>query len=122
MDFVKGQVSWFGGKNDDGVTETETGSLTGEVLRQLHDLDYYCAMRWSFSPNGKSFWSNQRLLVVNPVNQKAVIVRAIDWGPNTSTKRVIDLSFKALQDLDADTDDDLLVSFATPNSQPVGPV
>lgn len=122
LDFVQGKVSWFGGPQDDGVADDETGSLTGENLKKLPENDYYCAMRWSFSPNGTRFWANQRILVINPLNQKAVIVRAIDWGPNTSTKRILDLSPKALEDLSAETDDDLLVAFAQPNSQPVGPV
>lgn len=121
LDFVKGRVSWFGGKNDDGVTPDETGSLTGEILRGLPDNDYYCAMRFSFSPNGKKFWAGQRILVINPISQKAVVVRAIDWGPNTLTKRVIDLSKRALTDLGAETDDHLLCAFAK-NSQAVGPI
>lgn len=120
LDFVKGSTSWFGGEDDDGVTPDETGTLTGEILRKLSKDDYYCAMRWSYSPNGKRFWANQRILVINPINQKAVIVRAIDWGPNTTTERIIDLSPKALKDLGADTDDDVLCAFAQPNSQPVG--
>lgn len=126
LDFVKGKVSWFGGKDDDGVTQDETGSLTGEPLRKLGEPPfddkkhkYYCAMRFSFTPNGKNFWANQKILVINPINQRAIVVRAIDWGPNTSTKRVIDLSKQALDELGAETDDDLLCAFAN-NSQDFG--
>lgn len=122
LDFVRGKVSWFGGEKDDSVSLDETGALTGEILRSLQADDYYCSMRWSYSPNGKSFWENRRLLVINPTNQKAVIVRAIDWGPNTSTNRILGLSPRALKDLDVETDYDLLCSFAKPDSQPVGPI
>jgi len=119
-DFVRGKVSWFGGEEDDFVSVDETGALTGETLRSLKADDYYCSMRWSYSPNSKSFWADRRLLVINPMNQKAVIVRAIDWGPNTSTNRILDLSPQALKALDVETDDDLLCSFAKPDGHPVG--
>lgn len=120
LDFVRGKVSWFGGKKDDSVSLDEMGALTGEILRSLQSNDYYCSMRWSYSPNGKSFWANRRLLVINPINQKAIIARAIDWGPNTSTDRILGLSPQALKDLDVETDYDLLCSFAKPDSHPVG--
>jgi hypothetical protein len=120
LDFVRGKVSWFGGKKDDFVDVKKTGALTGEELRSLPENDYYCSMRWSFSPSGENFWVDRRLLVINPMNQKAVIVRAIDWGPNTSTKRILDLSPQALKDLGVETDDDLLCSFAKPDGHPVG--
>jgi hypothetical protein len=120
VDFIKGKTSSFGGAKDDGVSDTETGALTGEVLKQLDDEDFYCAMRWSFNPNGKSFWANRRILVINPINRKAIIVRAIDWGPNTSTGRIIDLSPKALSILDVDTDEEVICAFAKPNDAKIG--
>lgn len=53
--------------------------------------------RWS------GVWVNRHLLVINPINTRAVIVRAIDWGQNISTGRVLNLSPKTLTDLDATT-------------------
>jgi len=120
VDFIKGKVSSFGGSNDDGVSNTETGALTNEVLKALDENDFYCAMRWSFSPNDKSFWANRRLLVINPINRKAIIVRAVDWGPNTSTGRTIDLSPKALSILSVATDDEVICAFAKPNDAKIG--
>lgn len=120
VDFVKGKVSSFGGSSAEGVSPTETASLTGEILRELSEEDFYCAMRWSFEPNGVSFWKNRRLLVINPLNQKAIIVRAIDWGPNTSTGRILDLSPKALKTLEVETDDEVICAFAKPADVSVG--
>jgi hypothetical protein len=120
FDFIKGKVSSFGGASDTGVSSTETGALTDENLKNLDDSDFYCAMRWSFSPNDKSFWADRRLLIINPINRKAIIVRAVDWGPNTSTGRTIDLSPKALSILGVDTDEEVICAFAKPNDAKIG--
>lgn len=134
--FVRGTVSWFGGRNDTGVTATETGSITGELLRALEggasgasaadrarnpEDYYYCAMRWDYAPQGRTWWKNARVLIVSPSTGKAVVVRPVDWGPHTRTRRIIDLSPQALRDLGIRTDDVALVSFAAPDA-PLGPV
>ena len=121
--FVQGKISWFGGSNDRGVAADETGTLTGEILRQLSADDFYCAMRWNYRGN-KKFWANRHILVVNSDNGKAVIVRAIDWGPNTSTGRVLDLSPKTLEYLSVETDELLMCAFLNTdnNTRSVGPV
>jgi hypothetical protein len=120
FDFVKGLVSSFGGPDDTGISEDETAALTGERLRDLKDDDYYCAMRWCYPPQGRSFWANRRLLVINPINQKAVVVRAIDWGPHTKTGRTIDLSPKCLSVLGLETDYEAICAFAKPESAKIG--
>ncbi len=124
--YVRGKVSHFGGPNDTGVSSTETGAITGERLRSLNNPMspssstlssrpedyYYAAMRWNYSPNGRTFWSTARFVVINPATNRKIVVRAVDWGPHTRTSRIIDLSPQALDDLGATTDDDLLVAFA----------
>jgi len=121
--FVKGKVSWFGGSKDTGALDTDTVTLTGDRLKTLDNPnDYYCAMRWSFEPNGRRFWANQRLLVVNPGNQKAVLVRAIDWGPAIKTGRILNVSQNTLAALEATTDDELLIAFAKPDAPAIGPI
>ena len=97
--------------------------MTGEVLRELSEDDYYCAMRWNYRGN-KSFWVNRHLLIVNRTNNRAVVVRAIDWGPNTRTERILDLSLKTLNYLSAETDDLLMCAFADQNNvgQQIGPI
>lgn len=133
MDFARGRVSWFGGPSDTGVGPSETGAISGEVLRDLHNPEdpdaatlqarpedyYFVAMRFSYSPQGRSFWQNARFLIVNPDNGAAVVVRAVDWGPHTNTGRILDLSRQSLDDLGLSTDDEALVSFAPPGT-PLG--
>ena len=122
LNFVKGNISWFGGANDTDISDTEEAALTNEVLKNLPAKDYYCAMRWAYDPNGRDFWANRLILVINPANQRVVIVRAIDWGPNPNTvNRILDLSQQALVDLSADTDAFLLCAFAKPGSA-LGPI
>ncbi len=135
MELVRGKISWFGGPNDHGVGPNETVAISGEVARRLNspmnasaqtiesrpEDFYYAAMRFDYAPNGRTFWRDARLLVVNPDTQDAVVVRPADWGPNTYTRRIIDLSPQTLEDLGLDTDDEVWVSFALPDS-PLGPV
>lgn len=124
--WVAGKVSEFGGPLDTGVTPTETGAISGEVLRQLNnplnpaskvllanaDKYYYIAMRFNYQPAGKAWWKSARIVVANPKTGKAVVVRPVDWGPNVSTKRVGDLSPQVLKDLGLQTDDTALFAFA----------
>ncbi|MGK7928308.1 MAG: peptidoglycan-binding protein, partial [Spirulina sp.] len=120
--FIRGKVSWFGGAEDMGVKEEETGALTGERLRKLGKDDRYCAMRWNyFGQDGrknKAFWRDRPILVVNPTNDRAVIVRAIDWGPHIKTGRILDLSPGAMKDLGIKTDDEVLCAFARAKTDP----
>lgn len=130
MSFVKGKISEFGGPNDTGVTPTETGAVSGEVLRQLNNplnpsdaalkanaaKYYYLAMRWNYQPAGKAFWQKARVLAVNPKTGAAVVLRVVDWGPNVNTKRVADLSPQARKELGLQTDDDGLFAFAVAGS------
>jgi len=122
-DFVKGKVSYFGGPTDYSIPPDATVTLTGEIARQLSEDDYYAAMRWDYRGH-KRFWVNRHILVVNPANDKAVIVRAIDWGPNTRTGRILDLSARTLDYLEAETDDELICCFASTNNETgqIGPV
>jgi len=121
--FVQGKVSWFGGPKDRSMAGDETVALTLELARNLSEDDYYAAMRWDYRGR-KAFWVNRHLLVINPANDRAVIVRAIDWGPNTFTKRILDLSPKTLKYLKAKTDGQLICSFSNTetNTHSVGPV
>ena len=134
-DWVRGRVSWFGGPSDTGVSSTETGAVSGERLRSLNSpLDpdaatlasrpqdyYFVAMRWSYSPNSTSWWRNARVVVTNPATGVQVVTRPVDWGPNTSTRRIVDVSPQTMSDLGVTTDDEVLVAFA-PAGTPLGRV
>ncbi len=131
---VSGRVSWFGGPTDTGIGNGHM-AISGELARgdnsPLHPtqstLDahreayYYCAMRLDYSPNDQSFWRNARFVVTNPRTGVQVVVRPADWGPNTFTHRIIDLSPQAIADLGMSTDDTALVAFARPGT-PLGVV
>lgn len=133
--FVSGRVSWFGGPRDTGVTSSERGAISGERLRSLNDPlapsagtlasrpedFYFAAMRFDYDPAGIAFWRESRLLVLDPETGRAVVVRPVDWGPNTRTRRVLDLSPQAMSDLGLVTDDTALVAFAS-RTAPLGPV
>lgn len=124
---VDGTVSWFGGPTDRGDSSMGLGAITRERVSELNDplnpsqtiLDerpedyYFAAMRFAYKPNGVAFWAAARLLVVNPRTGAAIVVRPVDWGPHTITRRLIDLSPQSLADLGLVTDEHALVSFAT---------
>lgn len=123
--FVAGKGSHFGGASDTGVTKTEKAALTGQILRGMDsDNDYYAAMRFNYGKRARTgieFWRDARLLVVNPRNGRAVVVRPIDWGPNPRTKRIIDMSKGAMRALGGNTDDIYWVAFAERGTA-LGPV
>jgi len=133
--WVQGRVSWFGGPTDTGVGPTETVAISGEVARSLNspmhpdaatlaahpERYYYCAMRFSYSPQSTSWWRNARIVIANPRTGVRVVVRPADWGPNTSTGRLIDLSPQTISDLGLTTDDTAVVAFAMPGT-PLGVV
>ncbi len=133
--FVEGRTSEFGGPNDTGVSATETGAISGEVLRRLNaplnpsaatlasrpEDYYYVAMRFDYTNVGRAFWANARLLVLDRASGRAVVVRPVDWGPNTSTGRLLDLSPQVLRDLQVATDHRLAVAFAVAGT-PLGVV
>jgi N-acetyl-anhydromuramyl-L-alanine amidase AmpD len=133
--WVSGRVSWFGGPTDTGIPTTGRMAISGELARldnsPMHPSSgtlaahlpsyYYCAMRWDYHPNDQSFWRDARIVVTNPRTGVQVVVRAADWGPNTFTHRIIDLSPQAIADLHMATDDTALVAFAPPGT-PLGPV
>lgn len=131
-----GKISWFGGPQ--GGAYGNMG-LTGESGITPND-PWYCAMRFPYSGyvNGRvtsmgtpaevaaamAWWKNRKILVVNSANQKAVVVRAADWGPGgvaSADARVIDVSKQCLSALGATTDTVVQILFAADNAT-LGPV
>lgn len=47
----------------------------------------------------KKWWKNRKILVVNPTNNRAVVLRAVDWGPSPTTGNVADISPAAMASL-----------------------
>lgn len=107
---VKGRMSTFGGPDDDGMGSNEGIALYpdpgGRELMRQHGLaDYilpgngglghhlnpdkfYCASRW---PVNKYPFLRDAIVHVSSDGQEQQ-ARAVDWGPNTRTNRVADLS------------------------------
>lgn len=119
----RGRISHFGGPNGGAYGNM---ALTGESGVNPRD-NWYVAMRWPYVDEeavegAEEWWRNRKILVVNPKNNKAVVLRAADWGPNVDTGRVIDVSPHALkQGLGASTDDIVHIAFA-PDNAGLGPV
>lgn len=129
---ARGKISHFGGPNGGAYGNM---ALTGESGVNPRD-PWYCAMRWPYTgqsddfasqgqgpvAGAKEWWKNRKILVVNPKNEKAVVLRAADWGPAASTGRVIDVSPHALKTaLGGKTDDIVHIAFA-PADAALGPV
>ena len=101
---AKGKVGIFGGPKDRGFKPDDKLALpTGpyfayELVRNLNPKSFYCSMRWDYhlqhmSPEeGKRWWANKKLLITNPANGNAVVVRAVDYGPHENTGLDIGIS------------------------------
>lgn len=119
---TRGRISHFGGPG--GGAYGNMG-LTGESGVNPRD-PWYCAMRWPYTnpdavKGAKDWWVNRKILVVNPKNNKSVVLRAADWGPHISTGRVIDVGPQAMKALGASTDDIVNIAFA-PTNVNLGPI
>jgi hypothetical protein len=96
-------------------TWERTGLDCGYARELDTEHDYFCAMRWHNKdtedynpvrgePGHQHWWREQKIKVTNTANNKSVIVAPKDWGPHTDTKRVIDLSKRAMEEINATTD------------------
>lgn len=132
MPSTSGRCSEFGGPNGGAYGSF---ALTGESGTHPRD-PWYIAMRWPYAQfrgteivpipgvditKAKAWWTNRKILVINPKNNKAVVARAADWGPNVSTGRDIDLSPHIMSVLGAHTDEVLHMGFAPENAN-LGPI
>lgn len=127
---TKGKVSWFGGPQDGGVGPLEGLGLVepadlsswwwqylfnpeaepGEtgLARRLNPHGYYIAMRWDYGQTSKGSLRSAFVRVTNPANNKTLLARPVDWGPNVATGRTADLSPGALSTLGLETDSEAL--------------
>jgi hypothetical protein len=130
---LSGKVGVFGGPKDRGIKPEDKLALptgrhfTFERVRSLNPKSFYCAMRWDYHVLGKSigegqrWWANKKLLVTNPANGSAVVVRAVDFGPPESTGLAIAVSPGAADALGVNVGDDVEIAFADPR-MPTGAV
>lgn len=135
---LSGTGTWFGGPRDDS-TRGGHMALTGERGEAPKD-QWYCAMRWPYAYIDRNtqrikfvvhgtdlqaalgWWKNRRILVYNPENHRAVVLRVADWGP-FAANRTIDMSEHALHTVLKAKDNKtvLQIRFAPDGWQP-GPV
>jgi hypothetical protein len=133
-----GKCSTFGGPSDKGVGTTEGLSCVelsdlnewwfsrcfyprppGYGLAcTLNPNTLYCAMRWGYSIfagvqgeilQGYTREQVRRMIIKVTAGQNVCYVQGVDWGPNTDTGRLIDLSPGAASKLGVSTDDLVMV-------------
>jgi hypothetical protein len=121
-----GKLGVFGGPKDRGIKPEDKLALpTGphgvyERIRSLNPKSFYCAMRWNYhvehlTPEEvKRWWANKKLLVTNPKNGSAIIVRAVDYGPHENTGLDIGISPGAAEALGVEVGDEVDIALADP--------
>lgn len=125
-----GKAGLLGGPKDRGIKPDDklalpTGShFAYERVRSLNPKSFYCAMRWEYHfehksiEEGKRWWANKKLLITNPKNGVAVVVRAVDFGPHENTGLDISLSPGAAEALGIEVGDDVQIAFADQKASP----
>ena len=136
---AEGKVSYFGGPADSGVSASEdlafiystedqpvlflsyqpvdpaTGKTTTGLARRLNPEQPYVACRWPYNSSNKAQWREVLLkemaLVTAPKTGKSMKVYPADWGPHEDTDRVADISPSAMDYLEIETDDEVIVEF-----------
>lgn len=90
------------------------------LARNLNPFSLYCAMRWAYGSfggargeilTGYAMEQVRRGLIVVSFNGKSLFAQPADWGPNTDTGRLIDLSPGACLALETKTDDIVSAAF-----------
>jgi hypothetical protein len=132
---IEGKISTFGGPHDLSMTPSAGLALfdkpelqnpkhavlflpapppgTSGLGRRLNSDKYYLACRWDYGQTPRELLRNTTALVENPQNGKSAYARPADWGPNSSTGRVTDLSPGLAGFLEVDTDDDVIVTISS---------
>jgi N-acetylmuramoyl-L-alanine amidase len=140
---VEGKMSTFGGPNDHGMSPTEGLALfdnadltnpsfaylflpasppgTSGLGRRLNPDERYLACRWDYTATSRSFLRANKALVQNPQNGRSAYAQPADWGPNTATGRVADLSPGLAAQLGLNTDDDVIVTISAAAPAVVSP-
>jgi len=127
-----GRMSYFGGPDDEGVSDSEGLAFISEMTednqhlflpyqpddtsglaRRLNPFINYVACRWDYNitPKAMLATSGERALVRNIKTGRAALAFCADWGPHESTGRVADLSPGLCEVLDLETDDEVEVTY-----------
>jgi hypothetical protein len=132
--YAKGCCSWFGGPEDDGVSEDEglaffyktddaphlflpkQPSGTTGLARRLNPQLFYVACRWDYGLTPKSMLADPMRQALVRTRDKEFLAWPADWGPHESTNRVADLSPGLMEALGIDTDDEVEVIYPAPEA------
>lgn len=118
-----GRMSTFGGPRDTGVSPNEGLALwdqsdvpahpnlflpyqpprTTGLARRLNPEAFYVAMRWNYEIHPRAWL--RTIFVTLRANGLSVLARPADFGPNSDTGRIADLSPGAADFLGLSTDD-----------------
>ena len=130
--YAVGRMSYFGGPDDEGVSDSEGLAFISEMTednqhlflpyqpdgtsglaRRLNPFINYVACRWDYNITPKAMLgtSGERALVRNIKTGRAALAFPADWGPHESTGRVADLSPGLCEVLDLETDDECEVTY-----------
>lgn len=123
------------------LTAPERGGPGGPGTSDGFNDEWYVIMRWPYrqsdlprdNPDSKHlspenttaamrWWKNRKILVVNPQNNRGVVLRAVDWGPDPSSQYDVLMSGRALRNvLQAEPGTSMEIRFADEHS-PLGPL
>ena len=127
-----GKMSYFGGPDDEGVSDSEGLAFHSELTednqhlflpyqpdgtsglaRRLNPFINYVAARWDYNitPKAMLATSGERALVRSIKTGRAALAFPSDWGPHEDTGRVADLSPGLCEVLDLETDDECEVIY-----------
>ena len=129
MTTLRGKVSHFGGPDDMGVSPSEGLAFiykvedapwlflpsqppgTTGLARRLDPEVYYIATRWDYDDTPKTMLPTMGVLVRAPKTGREFMAFCADWGPNTNTGRVADISPGLMEALGIKTDDEVEVIY-----------
>jgi N-acetylmuramoyl-L-alanine amidase len=129
--YARGPCSWFGGPDDTGVAEDEGLAFiydpeeaphlflpeqppgTSGLARRLDtERVAFCACRWDYQTTPKGMLADQRYKAKVSAKGKSFYAYPADWGPNSDTGRVCDLSLYLMETLlGLETDDEIEIIY-----------
>ena len=128
---LTGKCSYFGGPKDEGVASDEGLAFiykvedrpelflpyqpegTTGLARRLNPYIDYCACRWDYMVTPTELLLTKRGLIRSEDGRETLAFPA-DWGPHSSTGRVVDCSPGVMEELGLKTDDVVEVIFPAP--------
>ena len=102
----------------DAASQQAGVAITG-LGRRLDPTKFYVAYRWDYTKTSKAFLRTVGVHLTNPKTGKTINCLPVDWGPNSRTGRVCDMSPGAAAALGLQTDDTVTITIPLPAiSQP----